>query len=135
MSTPLLSVNALRPADIICSTTDAAISAVIRAGIGSSVSHCMLFVGGGFVIEAIGEGVRKRPIAVSLGEASLAIALRRRNLTPKQQSAVVAAASAFEAKHLPYDALGAAGAGVATGSKGAVLAGYGCGVYLPLCAF
>jgi hypothetical protein len=130
----MLSVNALRPADIICSTTDAAISAVIRAGIGSSVSHCMIYVGGSFVIEAVGEGVRRRPITVAIGNASLAIALRRRMLTEKQRSAVLGFASAFEARHLPYDALGAAGAGVATGSKGAVLAGFGCQVYLPICA-
>lgn len=93
----------------------------------------MLYEGGGFVIEAIGEGVRRRALTVSLGEASLAIALRRRNLTPQQQRAVLAAASGFEAKNLPYDALGAAGAGVATGSKGAALTGYGCAVFLPLC--
>lgn len=130
----MLSVNALRPADIICTTTNAAVSAVIRAGIASSVSHCMLYFGGGFVIEAIGEGIRKRPLTVAIGDASLAIALRRRNLTEKQRNDVLSFASGFEAKHLPYDALGAAGAGVATGSKGAVLAGFGCAVYLPLCA-
>jgi hypothetical protein len=45
-SFPMLSVIALRPSDIICSTTDAAIAAVIRAGIGFPVSHCMTYVGG-----------------------------------------------------------------------------------------
>ncbi len=130
----MISVNALRPADIICSTTDAAISAVIRAGIGSSVSHCILYVGGSFVIEAVGEGVRRRPLAEAIEGANLAIALRRRGLTEQQRSAVLEHANRFALKALPYDALGAAGAGVATGSKGAVLAGFGCQVYLPLCA-
>lgn len=131
----LMSVHALRPADIVCSTTSAAISAVIRAGIGSSVSHCMLYVGGSFVIEAVGEGVRRRPLSEALEGATLAIALRRRNLTEKQRSAVIDHAIKFALGNLPYDALGAAGAGVATGSRGALLAGYGCAVYLPLCAF
>lgn len=130
----MLSVNALRPADIICSTTDANISAVIRAGIGSSVSHCMLYIGGSNVIEAVGDGVRSVGINVALNGATLAIALRRRHLTDAQRSSVLDHASAFALKRLPYDAVGAAGAGVKTGSKGAVLAGFGCGVYLPFCA-
>lgn len=52
-----LSVSALRPADIIVSTTDAAVSAVIRAGSGSSVSHSMISIGGGAVVEAVDAGV------------------------------------------------------------------------------
>lgn len=129
----MISANALRPADIICSTTDAGVSAVIRAGIGSSVSHCMIFIGGSDVVEAIGGGVTRRPLAAAMKDASLAIALRRRNLTEQQRSAVIAQATGFAIRHLPYDALGAAGAGVATGSKGALLAGFGCQLYLPLC--
>ena len=129
MTMPMISENALRPADIICSTTNAAISAVIRAGIGSSVSHCILYIGNGQVVEAVGEGVTQRPLANALEHASLAIALRRRNLT-----AVIDYATGFARRNLPYDAVGAAGAGVATGSKGAVLAGFGCQIYLPLCA-
>ncbi len=130
----MLPFNALRPADIICSTTNAAISAVIRAGIGSSVSHCMLYVGGSIVVEALGDGVQRRPLKAAMDDASLAIALRRRNLTEKQRNSVLALANGFAARHVPYDALGAAGAGVATGSKGALLAGFGCQVYLPFCA-
>jgi hypothetical protein len=130
----MISVNALRPADIICSTTNAAISAVIRAGLGASVSHCILYVGGSFVIEAVGEGVRRRPLAEAMEGANLAIALRRRGLTEQQRSAVLEHANRFALKALPYDAIGAAGAGVATGSHGALLAGFGCQVYLPLCA-
>lgn len=130
----MLSLNELRPADIICSTTNAAISAVIRAGIGSSVSHCMIFIGGSDVVEAISEGVTRRPLATAIKDASLAIALRRRNLTEKQRGAVIAHATGFALRQIPYDALGAAGAGVATGSKGALLAGFGCQIYLPICA-
>jgi len=110
---------------------NAAISAVIRAGIGSSVSHCILYIGNGEVVEAVGEGVTRRSLASALEHASLAIALRRRSLTP--QRAVIDHATGFARRNLPYDAIGAAGSGVAQGSKGAVLAGYGCQLYLPLC--
>lgn len=74
----LLSISALRPADIIVSTTDAAVSAMIRAGSGSSVSHSMLYIGGGAIVEAIDAGVVRRPLADALQGAVLAIALRRR---------------------------------------------------------
>lgn len=73
----LITASALRPADIIVSTTNAADSAVIRAGIGSSVSHSMVYVGGGFVIEAVERGVLKNQLTDALNEAVLAIALRR----------------------------------------------------------
>jgi len=73
-----INVHALRPADIVVSTTDAGVSAVIRASIGASVSHSMIYVGGGFVIEAIENGVTRRPLAAAIELASLAIALRRR---------------------------------------------------------
>jgi hypothetical protein len=95
----------------------------------------MLYVGGSYVIEAVGPGVVRRPLAEALEGATLAIALRRRNLTEKQRSAVIDYATKFALKNLPYDAIGAAGAGIATGSKGAALTGFGCAVYLPLCAF
>lgn len=54
----MIDVNALRPADIIVSTTNAAVSAVIRAGIGSSVSHSMIYIGGSTVIEAVERGAQ-----------------------------------------------------------------------------
>jgi hypothetical protein len=94
----------------------------------------MLYIGGGNVVEAVGDGVRSVGINVALNGATLAIALRRRNLTEKQRSAVLDYAAKFALKKLPYDALGAAGAGVATGSKGAALTGFGCAIYLPFCA-
>jgi len=126
-----MTVNALRPADIIVSTTNANVSAVIRAGIGSSVSHSMIYVGGSNVIEAIERGVVRQPLAESLGHAVLAIALRRRNLTPKQQSDVIAYATRFIGR--PYDTLGAAGSGTNTG-RGGLLASLGCGISLAFCA-
>jgi hypothetical protein len=122
-----ISVNSLRPADIIVSTTDAGVSAVIRAGIGSSVSHSMIYVGGGFVVEAIEIGVTRLPITSAIEHATLAIALRRRSLTEKQRSDVLANANRFALR--PYDTVGAAGSGTNTD----LLAGFGCSISLMLC--
>lgn len=127
----LISEHTLRPADIIVSTTDASVSAVIRAGTGSSVSHSMIYFGGSFVIEAVEEGVVRRSLAVALKEASLAIALRRRNLTDQQRRAVIKHATRFMFR--PYDKVGAAGSGTSLG-RGSLLAAFGCGITLGLCA-
>jgi hypothetical protein len=127
----MITVNALRPADIIVSTTNAGVSAVIRAGIGSSVSHSMIYLGGGNVIEAIDKGVVRQPIALSLNQAVLAIALRRRNLTEKQRADVIKYATQFMFR--PYDNVGAAGSGTSL-SRGGLLAALGCGISLGFCA-
>jgi hypothetical protein len=128
-----ISVSTLRPADIIVSTTNAGVSAVIRAGIGSSVSHSMIYVGGSHVVEAIAAGVTRQPLADALNHAVLAIALRRRNLTAQQRGAVVEHANQFALKSLPYDKIGAAGSGTTTG-RGGLLAGFGCSISLAFCA-
>jgi hypothetical protein len=122
----------LRPADIIVSTTNAGVSTVIRSAIGSSVSHCILYVGGSNVVEAIDRGVVNNPLDAALSHATLAIVLRRRNLTAKQRSDVVTAANGFVSKNLPYDALGAAGAGVYT-RRGLALGMVACRVLMPFC--
>jgi hypothetical protein len=128
----MITVSALRPADIIVSTTNASDSALIRAGIGSSVSHSMIYVGGAFVVEAIKQGVMHRPLAEALKEAALAIALRRRNLTDQERHAVVAYATQFANKGLPYDYVGAAGSGTSL-ARGGLLAAFGCGISLMFC--
>jgi uncharacterized protein YycO len=127
----MINVHALRPADIIVSTTNASTSAVIRAGIGSSVSHSMLYIGGSTVIEAIELGVVRQPIATSLNQAVLAIALRRRNLTEKQRGDVIKYATQFMTR--PYDYVGAAGSGTSL-ARGGLLASMGCGISLIFCA-
>jgi hypothetical protein len=127
----MITVNALRPADIIVSTTNARVSAVIRAGIGSSVSHSMIYVGGSNVVEAIDTGVTRQPIVHPLQEAVLAIGLRRRNLTDKQRGDVIKYANQFTTR--PYDFVGAAGSGASVG-RGTFLAGVGCALSLRLCA-
>lgn len=122
----------LRPADIIVSTTGAGISAAIRNMIGSSVSHCILYVGGSNVVEAIDRGVLNNPLEEALSHATLAIALRRRNLTERQRNDVIAAANGFVSRSLPYDALGAVSSGVYT-RRGLALGTAACRVMLPFC--
>src|SRR5690349_23199833 len=74
--------NALEPADIIVSTTKAAISGVIRIGTTSVVSHAALFAGGGEMIEAIGEGVVRRSIEAGLADDALAVVYRHPDMKP-----------------------------------------------------
>lgn len=126
------SANILRPADIIVSTTNATASSVIRNATGSSVSHAMVYIGNQFVIEAISAGVVKRTLTQALRDATLAIALRRRNLSKQQASDVVKHAEDFVAKKIPYDNIGAAGSGIAT-KRGGLLAATACGISLVGC--
>lgn len=95
-----ISAAVLRVADIIVSTTNAAVSGVIRAGSGSDYSHTLLYIGNSQVIEAIAAGVVQRPVSIALSYATLAVVLRRRNLTSEQSSAVVTHARSFVGR--PY---------------------------------
>lgn len=117
-----ITVANLRVADIIVSTTNAAISGAIRNAMGADISHAALFTQPNYVIEAIGDGVREHSYEEAYREATLAIALRRRNLTEENKSNVVNHARTFAG--LPYDAVGAAGSGMTT-NRGAVINGLG----------
>lgn len=113
-------ITELRKADVIVSTTGAAVSGVIRFGTGTDVSHTMLYTGYSWVIEAISEGVVERAWSEASAEATLAIALRRRDMTDALRDSVVNHAKSFAGR--PYDVHGAAGAGL-TKTRGAVLSG------------
>src|SRR5258708_26086366 len=84
-----LSDVGMNPSDIIVSTTNAAISGVIRADTGSSVSHAALYDGAGRVYEAIGQGVVHRPLMVALSDDTLAVVYRVRNMTASAAQAVI----------------------------------------------
>jgi GH24 family phage-related lysozyme (muramidase)/uncharacterized protein YycO len=73
---------ALNCGDLIVSTGPGAISKAIRAATNSPVSHAMLYIGGGQVVEAIGEGVTLRSIEDALADATVAVAFRDPELTP-----------------------------------------------------
>jgi hypothetical protein len=75
----------------------------------------------------------RNQLTSALTGAVLAIALRRRNLTAPQRTAVLEHAPRFANSSLPYDKVGAAGSGTNTG-RGALLAGFGCSISLSFCA-
>jgi cell wall-associated NlpC family hydrolase len=102
--------SALAIGDIIVSTTSAIGSGVICMTTFSNVSHAMLYVGNGQVIEAIGNGVVERTLPTALGGATVAVAYRRSALTPNQAAAVVS----FVRRQVGngYDHTGAVGAGL-----------------------
>src|SRR5689334_11123626 len=79
-----IGADLLQMADIIVSTTSATVSAVIRTGTMSAVSHAALYIGAEQVVEAIGEGVVLRDLDLSLRDDRLAVAYRVPNLSPEQ---------------------------------------------------
>ncbi len=89
--------SALQAGDIVVSTTRQFVSRAIRLGTFSPVSHVMLYVGDGKVIEAIGSGVREVTLAAAIEDAILAsptairTSMRR---TPRPWSRTRARASA-----------------------------------------
>jgi uncharacterized protein YycO len=117
-----ITIADMRVADIIVSTTGAAVSKGIREALGSEVSHAALVTGNSRVIEAIGSGVTEHSIADAYKEATLAIVLRRRNLNDQQRNAVVANARSFNGR--AYDSIGAAGSGMSN-KRGSLLASAG----------
>lgn len=78
--------GALQSADLIVSTTMSATSAAIRVGTKSQVSHAMLYIGNGEIVEAIGEkGVVRRSLISAIADAALAVAYRSPDV--REQSA------------------------------------------------
>ena len=68
-----IDVKALEVGDIILTTTGDRISVTIRNVTQSEVSHSMLYVGNGDVIEAVAEGVVRRDLQTALFSASMAL--------------------------------------------------------------
>ena len=81
--------SSLQPGDIIASTTTSWKSWLIRKTTGSDISHNMLYLGNGEVIEAVGTGVVRRSLAAALGDASLAVVYRHPNLLLHQKEEIV----------------------------------------------
>ena len=113
-----ISQSDLQKADIIVSTTSAAISGVIRAASGSNISHARLYIGDGYIIEAVGSGVVKTTLQAAMSSDTLTVAYRRREMSSAIADAVVRFAERQIGKG--YDASGAAGAGQASG-RGVVI--------------
>jgi cell wall-associated NlpC family hydrolase len=102
--------RALKPGDLIVSTTTDANSVAIRRATRSPVSHAALYVGtiGGVphVVEATLAGVRLVPLSEALRDDSLAVALRHPRLDGAKAARLVALARQEVGK--PYDGVGVA---------------------------
>ncbi|HEU4352538.1 MAG TPA: YiiX/YebB-like N1pC/P60 family cysteine hydrolase [Burkholderiales bacterium] len=75
----------LEPGDIILTSAPTLRSVGIRLFTLSSVSHAVLYVGDGRIVEALGSGVHERPLDELLLEENVALVLRYPGLTRDQQ--------------------------------------------------
>lgn len=101
--------SALQAADIIASAGKGTVSAGIKIGTWSDVSHTALYAGNGRVIEAVGEGVVMRSLDESLEGHDLAVAYRVRGMQIPIADKIVSFVRSKIGKK--YDTLGAAAAG------------------------
>lgn len=79
-----IGVDDLKVGDIILSTTPDITSRTIRTVTGSEVSHAILYIGDGEVVEAVGKGVVRRPLSKAIKGSYVAVALRDPDLTDEQ---------------------------------------------------
>jgi uncharacterized protein YycO len=77
-------VSTLESGDLIVSTTKEVPSWLIRFGTDAPVSHSMLYVGYGQVVEAIAEGVVLRTVEEAIADSYLAVAFRHPMLNSEQ---------------------------------------------------
>jgi len=72
----LITASALEPGDILLSSIATVNSFGIRLGTFSPVSHALLYLGDGLIAEAVGTGVRARPLADVVAEEQMVVAFR-----------------------------------------------------------
>jgi uncharacterized protein YycO len=96
--------STLQAGDIIVSTTDSRISRAIRHATASPVSHALLYIGNGEVVEAVREGVVVRSLQEALDDASLGVVYRT-SMEPEQILTAITTAASHEGAN--YDYLGA----------------------------
>ena len=87
----IIDIEYLKKGDILVSTTNATVSSVIRVGTHSVVSHAMLYIGDGEVIEAVGEGVKINNLRMNISSHGYlnVIAYRLPTLTSEKANTVV----------------------------------------------
>jgi len=81
----LVNAAELQPGDIMLSAAASATSLGIRLFTLAPVSHAALYVGQGQVAEAVGSGVRLRPVAAVIDEEVVVVVLRHPGLAAAQQ--------------------------------------------------
>ena len=78
----LIAADALQPGDILLTSIATVNSVGIRLGTFSPVSHAVLYLGDGLIAEAVGSGVRARPLADVVDEQQKVVAFRVPGLDP-----------------------------------------------------
>lgn len=76
--------GSLQPGDIILSSGNGITSLGVRLFTVAPVSHAALYVGNGDIIEAVGEGIRRRSLSDALDDEAVAVAFRHPALLPAQ---------------------------------------------------
>lgn len=104
--------SALKSGDIIGSTTGARVSQAIRYWTFSDISHIMIYVGGGQVVEAIDEGVVKRSLDAALNDAVVGVTYRHPGIKPEQQALIRSYLVQRSSEGRGYDTAGALRAGL-----------------------
>jgi permuted papain-like amidase YaeF/Yiix C92 family enzyme len=84
----LLAPQRLQPGDIVLTSASTLRSGGIRLMTWSSVSHAALYIGEGWIVEALGSGVHVRRLEGLLAEESIAVVLRHPGLRPQQQAQI-----------------------------------------------
>lgn len=110
-----ISPESLHPADIIVSTAIGAASTVIRAGGFSKISHAKLYLDGGSLIEAIGEGVVIRPLEQAIAHDTLTIVLRHKLMNQSKAQSILRDAMKYVGKKYDYTGVANASPGVTKG--------------------
>ncbi len=100
----LVDVSALETGDILLSAGKGITTYGVELFTTSPVSHAALYVGDGDLIEAVGEGVRRRSLEESLLEESVVVAFRRPDLQAEQARKIAEFADAQVGKK--YNHLG-----------------------------
>ncbi len=96
--------HALRPGDIILSSTNSLTSLGIRAITIAPVSHAALYVGEGQVAEAVGSGIRTRDLQAFMNDESVIVAFRHPRMTLEHARAIETFARGHEGKK--YNTIG-----------------------------
>lgn len=78
----LVSAAVLEPGDILLTSVATVNSFGIRLGTFAPVSHAVLYLGDGQVAEAVGSGVRARPLEAVTAEEQMVVAFRLPGVTP-----------------------------------------------------
>lgn len=94
----------LQAGDMVLSNTAGLVSVGIRLLTLAPVSHAALYLGDGQIAEAVGSGVRIRPIGAFMADESTIVAFRHPGLRPEHAQAMRGFAQAQEGKK--YNTLG-----------------------------